>query len=468
MIPVTCFAHEKVAVLGLGKTGMSTAKALALGGAKVLAWDDSPEMRQKAFLEQIPLTDLNEVDWSDIKALLLSPGIPHALPQPHPIAQKAVAAGIPVLCDIELLCRACPEADMICVTGSNGKSTTTALIGHILKSVKPETQIGGNIGEAALTLNPLGAGDAYVLELSSYQLERVPSLSATTAVFLNISPDHIDRHGSLEGYVAAKKRIFDSSRLQNVIIGVDDAQSKDVYEALKENPRYTVVPVSCQRFLEKGIYYKEGKLYDSYWQDHICVFDFRHQMSLQGSHNSQNAAAAYAVCRLQGLESEQISLAMDSFSGLPHRMEFLGFCESVRFINDSKATNADAAAKALASFDEIYWILGGRPKEGGLQGLEPYYGKIRHAYLTGEATDLFERQLKGKVASTRCENLEQATTLAFREALKENHTNPVVLLSPACASFDQFKNFEQRGDSFREIYRTLVRKTTTLLTGIVL
>ncbi len=461
MIPVYTFEGDWVAVLGLGKTGSSAAKALQAGGAKPLCWDDSPETRQKALLDQIPLKDLTEAGWSQIKALVLSPGIPHFLPSPHPIAQKAAEAGVPIISDIELLCQSCPEASYICVTGSNGKSTTTALIGHILKSVFPKTQVGGNIGEPVLNLNPLEANERYVLELSSYQLERVPSLSADTAVFLNISLDHIDRHGSLDGYVAAKKRIFEASTHQNVIIGVDDPKSLQLYEALKDSPYHTVVPISCKSPLEAGIFYQNGKLYDTYWEGGRSFFDLTQHLSLQGAHNGQNAAAAFAACRFEGLSQEQICLAMKTFEGLPHRMEFVGFCERVRFVNDSKATNAEAASKALESFKEIYWILGGRPKAGGLEGLDSYYSRVRHAYVIGEAADLFEEQLEGKLSLTRCETLGQAVPLAFKDAQKENHRNPVVLLSPACASLDQFKSFEHRGDVFRKLYQDLVEKTAS-------
>lgn len=470
MIPVPVFKDCLIAVLGLGKTGISAAKALQAGGAHPLCWDDAPEMRQKAFLEQIPLKDLTDVDWSRIKALILSPGIPHFLPFPHPVAQKAAEAGVPILSDIELLYLSCPEASYLCVTGSNGKSTTTALIGHLLKSAFPKTQVGGNIGEAVLNLTPLGANERYVLELSSYQLERVPSLSADTAVFLNISPDHIDRHGSLEGYVSAKKRIFETPKHQRVIIGVDDPESRQLYESLKDSPRHQVVPISCMSPLEAGVFYQDGKLYDTYWEDGRSFFDLTHHLSLQGAHNGQNAAAAYAAARMEGLSQEHICLAMETFEGLPHRMEFVGFCEGVRFVNDSKATNAEAASKALGSFEEIYWILGGRPKEGGLEGLDSYYSRVRHAYVIGEAAALFEEQLKGKVPVTRCENLDRAVSLAFKDAQKESHRNPVVLLSPACASLDQFKSFEHRGDVFRSLYRDLVEKTTSrsLLTGTLL
>lgn len=454
MITVPSFSQKVVAILGLGKTGLSSAQALSKGGAKILCWDDSLQVRQEAGLAHLPLHDLQLVNWNLIDTLILSPGIPYQGSNVHPVVLQALRASVPVICDIELLYRTCPQANYICVTGSNGKSTSTALIEYILRKAGISTQIGGNIGIPALTLHPLAKGETYVLELSSYQLELVSSFSATIAVFLNISKDHLERHGSLEEYIRAKRRIFLSKQKQIVVIGVDDLWSRSIYESLLKSPNHKVIPVSTKRLLDQGLSYRDGKLHDSYCEKDNKYFDLPNIPGID--HNGQNLASAYAVCRLHGLTREHIYSAMNSFIWLPHRMEILGTCKGIIFINDSKATNASATANALANLSgNIYWIAGGRPKQGGLEGLTAFYHKIRHVFLIGEATDLFSSQLTGFVSYTKCENLENATRSAFEQALGELLKNQVVLLSPACSSLDQFINFEFRGTLFRNIFTQL-------------
>lgn len=458
MITVLTFSQKTVAVLGLGKTGLSAARSLKEGGSQVLCWDDSFQVRKEVESQNnFSLCDPKFFDWSKVSALVLSPGIPKNGSHAHPVVLLALKKKIPVICDIELLVRTCPQADYVCITGSNGKSTSTALIGHTLKKATDLVQVGGNIGIPVLTLHALVKGGIYVLELSSYQLELVPSLSSTTVVFLNLTKDHLDRHGSFDRYIQVKKKIFQSRRIQNVVIGVDDPQSRLIYEDFLKNRSYRTIPISTQRSLDRGIFYKKGKLYDSYWEGkNSSCFEFDLSKISDVAHRSQSLSSAYAVSRLYGLTQEQIFNSILSFSWLPHRMENIGTYKGVLFINDSKATNVSSTANAIANLSgSIYWIAGGRPKHDDLDEIRPFYDKILHAFLLGEATNFFSNQLKGHVNYTQCKDLTQATRLAFEKALKDHLMNPVILLSPACSSLDSFKNFEFRGNLFKEIFKRL-------------
>jgi len=440
-----------VAVMGLGKSGIATARCLMASGAELLAWDDNEDSRAKARAAEIPLTDLSGVNWPEIPTLVLSPGIPHLHPEPHPVAVAAREAGVEIVCDVELLGRAMREARYLGVTGTNGKSTTTALIGHILQLGGVEAQIGGNLGTPALALEALYEGGTYVLELSSYQLERIFSITFDTAVLLNISPDHLERHGGLEGYVAAKRQIFRrQTNPRAAIVGIDDPQSRRIYEELAAAGDQIVVPISSSgEAVPGGVYVIGGVLYNDQEGKAIAAIDLKEIASLPGAHNWQNAAAAYAACKAHGVDPAVITACLRSFPGLPHRQELVAEADGVRFINDSKATNADAAAKALACYDDIYWILGGRAKEGGLDGLEPFYPKVRQAFLIGESSEAFAAQLDGKVSTHSCGDLVSAVAKAQALAAAERRSAPVVLLSPAAASFDQFANFEARGEAFK-------------------
>ncbi|HLB79955.1 MAG TPA: UDP-N-acetylmuramoyl-L-alanine--D-glutamate ligase [Dongiaceae bacterium] len=456
MIPVPIFSGRPVAVLGLGRSGLAAARALAAGGAEVWVWDDDAGARGAAAAAGAALVDLRDCDWRRPAALVLSPGIPHTHPTPHPAATAARAAGCEIIGDIELLIRAQPRATIVAVTGTNGKSTTTALIGHLLGAAGRRVEVGGNLGTPALALAPLAEDGAYVLELSSYQLELTPSGGFTIAVLLNISPDHLGRHGGLDGYVAAKKRIFHRQPVgSTAVIGVDDPQCRAIHAALAAKGTRRVVPISGGRPTPEGVYAEAGRLIDDTEGRAQPVFELGAAASLPGAHNWQNAAAAYAASRAMGLSPAAIAAGLASFPGLAHRQELIVRIGDVAYVNDSKATNADAAAKALACYDVIYWILGGRPKEDGLTGLEAFYPRVAHAFIIGEAAEAFAGALAGRVPCTRVGTLDAAVAAAHRLAQAERRQGAVVLLSPACASFDQFADFEDRGNAFRRLVEAL-------------
>ncbi|WP_439611985.1 UDP-N-acetylmuramoyl-L-alanine--D-glutamate ligase [Reyranella sp.] len=456
MIDLAVLKGSSFVVLGLARSGLATVRALRAAGIDCVAWDDNAASRDAAVQAGARVADPATIDWSGITALVISPGIPSTLPVPHPVAVAARAAGKPIICDVELLARAQPEATFVAITGTNGKSTTTALIGHILQQAGLRCQVGGNIGRGALDLDPLGKGGLYVLELSSYQLELLQTFRADIAVWLNITPDHIDRHGDIPGYVAAKKNIFQRQRAGDcAVIGIEDEPSREIEREIAARPGIACIPVALDRPVANGISYRAGVLVDA---DGYTV-DFADVLTLPGDHNGQNAACAWAVCRWLDLPREAIVAGMKTYAGLPHRQERVAAVGNIVYINDSKATNADATARALSSYDDIYWILGGQAKEGGVAPLASYFDRIRHAFLIGEATELFAGQLEGKLPYSRCGDLQSALdaahVLAQREAQGEGKGPAVVLLSPACASWDQWKSYEHRGDAFRAMARAL-------------
>ncbi len=452
MVPVAEFAGRKVGVLGLARSGRAAVAALTAGGAEVLAWDDSEKVRAAV---DFPLSDTAE--WRDLTALVLSPGIPTTFPKPHAAVIRAREAGTPIIGDLELLYRAQRGARFIGITGTNGKSTTTALIGHILREAGLATEIGGNLGTAALSLAPLGAGGNYVLEASSYQLELLATMAFDIAVLLNITPDHLDRHGGMDGYIAAKEHIFDRQGTDaTAVIGVDDDICAAMAKRLGQGAR-RVVPISVNRAVEGGVYVENGRLVDAIGGAPRPVLDLARAERLPGAHNWQNACAAYAVARRSGLSPEVATAAILSFPGLAHRQELVDTIDGVRYINDSKATNADASEKALICYPAIYWIAGGLAKAGGIAPLAPYFGRLRHTFLIGNATEEFAATLDGKSPYTRCGDLATALAAADRMARAEQVPGAVVLLSPACASFDQFTDFEARGDRFRDLVAALPR-----------
>jgi UDP-N-acetylmuramoylalanine--D-glutamate ligase len=459
MIDLGFLKSSSFVVLGLARSGLTTVRALAAAGVDYVAWDDNEASRRAAAENGVRLADPATVDWSKVTALVISPGIPNRLPRPHPAAAAARAAGTPLICDVELLARARPKARYVAVTGTNGKSTTTALIGHVLKSAGWPCAVGGNIGRGALDLEPLGEGDVYVLELSSYQLELLQSFHANVAVWLNITPDHIDRHGDLAGYVTAKEHIFDRQVMRDcAVIGIDDEPSVGVFRKLSKRriaEDIAVVPLALKRSVAGGVTFEAGRLIDS---ERYRV-NFADVATLPGEHNAQNAAAAWAACRWLGVRREKIVEALRSYPGLPHRQERVAAIGNVVYVNDSKATNADATARALSSYRDIYWILGGQAKEGGVAPLAPWFDRIRHAFLIGEATELFAGQLEGRLAYSRCGDLQSALAAAHemsrREAAGRSEAAAVVLLSPACASWDQWQSYEHRGDAFRAMARAL-------------
>ncbi len=457
------FGGLTVAVLGLGKSGLSAARALKAGGAEVWAWDDNEASRQRAAEEDLTLVDLQSCDWTQPISLILSPGIPHSFPAPHPATELARKHNCEIISDIELLARAQRGVRFVGITGTNGKSTTTALIGHILEQAGRRVAVGGNLGIPALELEPLTQDGIYVLEMSSYQLEITQSITFDVALLLNISPDHLDRHGGFEGYVAAKKLIFHrQTRPCTAVIGTDDDTSRGIFADLSAANEQNVVPVSGKSVAKGGAYVFGGSLIDDSAGKAEAVLDLTELPNLPGDHNAQNAAAAYAVARALGVSREDILAGLRSFGGLPHRQEMVGEVDGVRYVNDSKATNADAAARALACYDLIYWIAGGRAKEGGLDGLESFYPRIAEVFLIGEAEAAFASVLEGRLPVNRCGTLAKAVGAAAMAAAarKDPENAPVVLLSPACASFDQFPNFEARGDAFKDAVAKLTKTGT--------
>ncbi|MDO8381111.1 UDP-N-acetylmuramoyl-L-alanine--D-glutamate ligase [Phenylobacterium sp.] len=455
MIPVRGFEGRTVAVFGLARTGLAAARALVAGGAQVALWDERPEGRAAAQAEGLPLVDLSTADWSGFAALMLSPGVPLTHPEPHWTVTKAQECGVEIVGDMELFARtvnAAPEhkrPKIVAITGTNGKSTTTALIGHICASAGRDTRVGGNIGIGVLGLEDMHGGAVYVLEMSSYQLDLTSSLKPDVAILLNVSPDHLERHGGMEGYVAAKRRILlNQGKGDTAVIGVDDPWGQRICTEITAANRRTIVPISASKAMGRGVYALQGLLYDATGERAVEVADLLRARSLPGRHNWQNAAAAYSAARGLGISAEDAAEGLMSFPGLAHRMETVGQLGRVRFVNDSKATNTDAARQAMSSYPRFYWIAGGQPKTGGIDALADLFPKIETAYLIGEATEAFEETLKGKAQTVACGTMEVAVAKAYADAAAKGQ-DAVVLLSPACASFDQFADFEARGEAFR-------------------
>jgi len=464
MIAVKGFEGKRVAVFGLGRSGLSTARALKAGGAEPILWDDTPASVLAATREHFTVEDLKNADWSEFDALILSPGVPLTHPEPHWSVKMAQQAGVPVMGDIELFARTlvCLPAHkrprVVAITGTNGKSTTTALIGHILKSAGKDVHVGGNIGVGVLDLPEMHAGAIYVIETSSYQLDLTMSFSPDVAVLLNITPDHLDRHGGMDGYIAAKRRIFSAQgSKQTAVIGADDDYTAAIISEMRVNAPVKLVSISSRRTLGHGVYALNGMLYDGTSVRARQVIDLKEVRTLTGRHNWQNAAAAYAACKALGLELDAITAGMRSFPGLAHRMQEIGRIGRVRFINDSKATNADAARQAMSSFERFYWIAGGRAKAGGIEDLGDLFPRVKHAYLIGEAAELFEKTIGKAAPCTQSRHLFTAVAQAYAEAEKTGNEE-IVLFSPACASQDQFKDFEQRGDAFRDAVNEIKAK----------
>ena len=466
MIPLRTYDGKKIAVFGLARSGLAAVEALLEGGASVVAWDDNEDQRRRAADLGASIADLYKEDWASIDACVLSPGIPLTHPAPHAIVLMAQENKVDVIGDLELFERerasSSSAPNLVCLTGTNGKSTTTSLVGHMLKEAGIPTEVGGNIGEPALALPEFrNARQTYVLEVSSYQLDLTPNLKPNTAVLLNISADHLDRHGGMDGYVASKRKIFShQSADDTAVISVDDPHSAEICTDLSRLGTGTVVPISVGKTLSKGVFVVDGILFDGLETPSVEVLDLHECPSLLGEHNWQNAAAAYAVARAQNVARDVIVRSLKSFRGLAHRMENVGQIGQVKFVNDSKATNVDAARHALSSFEDIYWIVGGRSKTNSLSGLESLMPRVKHAYLIGESADAFSRALAGKTSNIISGDLSSAVVTAYRDAVRENSKDPVVLLSPACASFDQFKDFEARGDHFRKIVEQLIDQET--------
>ena len=456
MIPISTYAGARIAVFGLGISGRASVRALLAGGAQLSAWDDSEHSRDVAIEKGIELFNLHEADWSKFSALVLAPGVPLTHPEPHPIVVRARNAGVAIIGDTELffLEREARAADsgVIAITGTNGKSTTTALTTHILKAAGFDAVMGGNIGEAVLDLPDFAPGKIYVLEMSSYQLDLTPSVAPNAAALLNITPDHIDRHGTVENYAKVKARIFRNLGPGDAaVISLDDLLCRNISSAL-DGP-YEKLEVSSLSGIAGGIGFNQ----DNIWQMRdgvkeaeipVCRND-----ALRGLHNKQNAAFAYGLARHMGAAPEALEAGLMSFPGLRHRMEIIGRLAGHLIINDSKATNGEAAAQALSAFEKIYWIAGGRAKEGGLGGLDALFPRIRKAYLIGECAADFGEALDGTAPWVESITIEEAVRSALADLGSEGLDDAVVLLSPAAASFDQFANFEIRGDAFCDAVR---------------
>jgi UDP-N-acetylmuramoylalanine--D-glutamate ligase len=456
MTPVTSFRGKRVALFGLGGSGMVTALALQAGGARVTACDDNPAKLDEARAKGIDTGDLREADWSQFDALLLSPGVPLTHPEPHWSAKLARAAGVEIIGDIELFCReraaTVPASPFIAITGTNGKSTTTALIAHVLRETGHDVQLGGNIGTAILSLEPPAESRVHVVECSSFQIDLAPSLAPTVGILLNISPDHLDRHGTMENYAGIKERLV--ARADTAVIGVDDEPSAAIAARRLAGGR-KVVRISVENAVTDGYKADGAAILQVDETGARPVADLAGIGSLRGAHNAQNAAAAIAAAAALGVPSDQIQAALRTFPGLAHRMEQVGRRGAALFVNDSKATNADSTEKALGSFERVLWILGGKSKEGGITTLASYFPRVEKAYLIGAASDEFARTLEGKVDYIPCGTLDRAVELAAADAAASPAAEPVVLLSPACASYDQYPNFERRGDHFRDLVRAL-------------
>ena len=517
MIPVTTFAQQSVAVFGLGASGNATALALMAGGATVAAWDDSVAGRASAEKAGIPLVDLSTADWSGFAALILAPGVPLTHPEPHWTVNKAKAAGIEVIGDIELFCRErnklAPDAPFIAITGTNGKSTTTALIAHILREAGKDVQMGGNIGVPILALEPPALGRYHVVEMSSFQIDLTPSVNPTVGVLLNITPDHLDRHGpandqalAMRNYAAIKERLLETAGY--AVLGIDDDWCRRIADRYYGEiaRRICLDMVSTERVFRSTWSLRGTEIWSPpddpdkpfehaiEWTFNRKIADLTGIATLRGTHNAQNAIAATVAAKLNSLTDEEVQTGLRTYPGLPHRMEEIGRVGAVLFINDSKATNADSTEKALLSFPQnVFWILGGKPKDGGIESLRPRFPGIAKAYLIGAASDEFAATLDGHVPYERCgtldiavataaadaaslsspgtgedarragEGLELApervdqspSSVASRHRLPSREKEAVVLLSPACASYDQFANFEKRGDAFRALVAAL-------------
>jgi UDP-N-acetylmuramoylalanine--D-glutamate ligase len=459
MIPVTTFAGKTVAIFGLGKSGLLAAGALIKGGAEVIVFDDDDKSRANAQATGLKVQDLREIDWSTIAALVLAPGVPLTHPVPHWSVKLAHKAEVEIIGDIELFCRqrtaSAVNCPLVAITGTNGKSTTTALVTHILANAGRDVQMGGNIGVPVLALAPFAPGRIYVLEVSSYQVDLSPSLHPSVGILLNVSEDHLDRHGTMENYAALKALVPAAVEPGGTaVVSVDDDYTRDAASRI-ERAGKTIVRVSVQGPLRDGFYAEDTRIFRAAGGNANVIAQLAGIGSLRGEHNAQNAACAIAACLALGLDLPAIQKGLATFPGLAHRMQQVGHKGNVLFVNDSKATNADSAAKALASFHDIFWIAGGKPKTGGITSLAEFFPRIRKAYLIGEAAADFAVTLSGKAPFEIAGILSAAVDAAARDAEASGLKEAVVLLSPACASFDQYRNFEVRGQAFTELVRAI-------------
>lgn len=468
MIVVNEFASKQVAVYGLGRTGQSAIMSLQAGGASVVAWDDSAEAREVAEEVGAVIMDPSGWNWLGIEVLVLSPGVPLTHPEPHDIVVRARQADVPVLGDMELFARAvnasAKDVKVIAVTGTNGKSTTASLIAHLLSRNGVEPQVGGNIGVPVLDLEPPEDGMIYVLEVSSYQADLVESLRLDVVVFLNLTPDHLVRHGDMAGYMKAKMRLVERlTSSGKAVIGASSRPTQELCTEFTLSRKEALIAISSDQVLGEGVFVVGGMLYDGTLPNAEKVADISEIASLAGRHNWENAAAAYAVCNTLGMERNRFQTAFESYEGLPHRTQAVAKLDKVLFVNDSKATNLEATSKAISAFDDVYWIAGGQGKGEDFSALKHLFPNIRRAYLIGEASGEIAAALSGEVDYVEAETLERAIALAAKEARVSKADRPVVLLSPACASFDQYRDFEERGEAFGKLAHDLVNKQSNVV-----
>ncbi|MFL5332067.1 MAG: UDP-N-acetylmuramoyl-L-alanine--D-glutamate ligase [Geminicoccaceae bacterium] len=438
------YVGRKVGILGLARSGLAAARALATAGAEVLVFDDRPEA-----LAAAPYRAGRSADIAELALLVPSPGVPLSHPQLHPLIAAARAAGAEIRGDVDLFAQTIGERRIVGITGTNGKSTTTALIHHLLASADVDAVLGGNIGKPVFDLDPGPPGRVFVLELSSFQLDLCQRLCCRVAVWLNLTPDHLDRHGDLAGYIAAKERIFARQGEGDVaVVGIDDRPSRDLAHRLRAQGR-AVHSVTLEPATDADVSVREGRLYEG----SAKLLDLRQLTNLRGRHNWQNIAIAYAAVRALGLTGAQALAGLPGFRSLPHRMEEVARAGHVVWVNDSKATNPDSAEKSLMSFERIFWIAGGKPKPGGFRSLRTALGKVQAGYLIGTAAAEIEADLGDIAPMHRVGTLDAAVVAASAAARSAPGLEAAVLLAPACASYDQFANFEARGDAFRAFAR---------------
>ncbi|MFP3011550.1 MAG: UDP-N-acetylmuramoyl-L-alanine--D-glutamate ligase [Rickettsia sp.] len=433
---------QKIGVFGLGKTGMSVYEELQ-GKCDVIVCDDLKANRDifEELYTNNSIAALSDSRWQNLDKIVLSPGIPLM----HKIVGIAKNFNISIISDIDLLFEKSKNLNFIAVTGTNGKSTTTALISHILNSNGLDYPVAGNIGVPALQAK--ASKDGYILELSSFQLDLVKTFTAKIAVLLNITPDHLDRHQDMTGYIAAKSKIFDRMDKDSyAVINIDNDYCREIFMTLQQEQRIKLIPFSVTKILENGISVVDDKI-----NDNDISYELSFNKNLQGTHNYENIAASYAVAKIIGIESKKILESISSFQSLPHRMQYIGSINNISFYNDSKATNAISAVQSIKALDNIYWLAGGIPKEGGIEEIKPYFSKIKKAYFYGQAKEIFANTAKNIVDFVICDNLEQAFDLAYKDAVGDNAEVKNILLAPSCSSYDQFKNFEERGELFMRL-----------------
>lgn len=459
MIAATTFAGKDVALFGLGGSGLATALSLREGGATVSVWDDSETARAKAQANGFQPVDLVAADWTKFSSFVLAPGVPLTHPKPHWTVGRASAAGVEIIGDIEIFCRErrarAPNSEFVAITGTNGKSTTTALTAHLFRSFGRKVEMGGNIGVPVLSLTTLENDIVYVVEMSSFQIDLAPSLDPSVGVLLNITPDHLDRHGTLEHYAAVKERLVAAA--DRAVIGADDHLCREIAERRFAAGKPTTMISVVHSTLADGVVAEGSQISRRTGGKSAPVADLAGIGSLRGAHNAQNVCAAVGALGERARDGSRLQAGLASFPGLAHRMEEVGRRGAVLFVNDSKATNADAAEKALLSFTDIHWIIGGVQKEGGVEPLRPLFGRVAKAYLIGKSSDDFAGTLDGALLYERCETLDRAVAAAAQDAAASKAAQPVVLLSPACASYDQYSNFEQRGDAFRSLVQQILK-----------